>query len=149
MKFTQWACLFFALSLLSSCSRPPVEIPGVEEIAEMHVDIEIDGIIDWGTQKNSERQKFSPAMEHWTPILNAFQPSERAGIRKKGYVPGEITLKLKDGTSFRLKVLSYGKPDVMYFWLGPEHVAHSGGSPRGLRDALNLAYAASQGGEQD
>jgi hypothetical protein len=143
MKIVQWAWLFSFAMLLASCNPgPPVEIPKVEEIAEMHVDIEIDGITDWMKDRTVEKQKFLVPKEHWEPILDAFRPYKRGTTWTRGYVPGGIILKLNDGTSFGISVLVF-ETDVMHPRLGSEFITHVGGSARKLRDALKAAYAAS------
>ncbi len=135
--------------LLASCKKDdPVELPNVDEIAEMRVDIKgVNRAVSNWKSEESEALKFSAPREHWAAILDTFRPYERGIHGKKGWVPeGNITLTLKDGRKFQIRLLLFGEDDVMQPRFGPKRIDHVGGSKRKLYDAPKAAEKAGQKG---
>lgn len=143
---TKTLCLLSLVPVLTSCTKgEPVEIPKVEGIAEMRVEVEglNRAVTNWKTEEN-EILRFSAPREHWATILNAFRPYQRGSLGKQGYVAGLIVLTMKNGKSFRIRVLVFGDDDEMEPSLGPDGLSHIGGSKRKLYDALHAANKASE-----
>lgn len=151
MRITLRASLLSTILLLTSCNPgDPVVIPKVEDIEEMEVKMYgLNRVVTGRETEGLEDLKFSVPKEHWEPILDSFRPYERGTTWTNGFVGGDITLKLNDGTSFNIRVLVFGsRNDEIHPWLGPECITHVGGSARELNEALLAAFQASQENDQ-
>jgi hypothetical protein len=122
-----------------------VPLPELDEIVEMRVDVGgmNRAISNWDDKKD-ERLKFIVPRDHWRGILDSLRPYHRAQLfLEKGYVPGELRIKLQTGNEFMIVILLLSADEV-FFWIGPKGSLHAGGDKRKLYAALKAAAAAGE-----
>ena len=128
-----------------------VELPELEEIVEIRVGVGV-GTIEYSISGDSEagnsarKVDFIVPETHWKLILGSLQPYERGPLGQKGKKIGNITLKLKDGKTFRIGLLIFfsAGENRIQIYLGPDGVVHLGGDKRKLDKALKAALKASK-----
>ena len=132
------------VTVLTSCERwrDPVELPKTDDIVEMRVSLEgFNRMIS--ESEDPEILRFVVPKAHWEKILNRLRPYKRGSRGKKGVVPGDIILKLQDGSEFHITLFLFFD-DPFEMRLGPDGIAHTSGKAEPLYLALKTAHKASE-----
>lgn len=122
-----------------------VPLPDVEDISEMRVHVAgmNRAIADFETQEN-EKLDFVVPRKHWRPILDSLRPYHRGmDFIEKGYVPGELRIRLRNGREFTIVILLLSDDEV-FFSIGPKPTLYAGGDKRNLYAALKAVEKASE-----
>lgn len=85
MKGAIWAFLFPVVLTCGACSKAkPIHLPEIDEIAEMHVELEglNRALSNWDAEEE-EVFRFAAPRDHWEAILDAFRPYKRGTTAKK------------------------------------------------------------------